>query len=829
MQVECAMMDVEPGEDFVFIFSEDTPPTTVRRKRRAEGEPDDSDSYITLKRSNFEVLYDAERQRFYDKVLRETSRVSDVELIPIDLFAEEYQEATPEDVIWMLIKAERERQLEVVEFLVGASIKIDGIGENGRTALHIAAMAGLYDKADLMFEIFGDYNYSDDHGFTHFHAACITGNHDMMNRFLDQGVDANLPFQDFYCGRQMSPLHLAVNEEQPESVQLLLQKGADPNIIPGNNPLDYLPYCHHMYERDFVEKDYYDINMKIVEMLIQHKCNIDTKDSEGNSPIFNLFCGIAKRHKFQKEVLKIFLEHGADVKHVNDAGATILHLVLAREGWEYCTYEDFEQYSRDDISAEVIQMLIEHGADPRAKDADGNTPLQMAVSYCNHEAVKLLMNYDNDLNHVRFEGGYFCRQKRYPQHLELIQNLIDMVELLKSKGFKISERYAYNMLSVLHGFYYLDDSSMYPINLLELELNEEWALANSCESVVVVGGQTSGTMSSAASSTTTSSGCSVGTPTTGCTLSPTNASDQDEAASSSSATTSATSTGSVSAAVAIEEKLYDIKYLGCTRLQEEHAADNERLAAAAVDKIVTALATSQTFASFSILHLRDLVKFHALQQVLSIPYCSVDAKHNQVFSFILTVEPTSSSPSESERQQQQQQQQQHHECHAYVCPRRKVAQTIALTLAQAFDSAYAIWQLDQLDAANAAAAARTTHEPKQLAALDDELVKVHLDGFEAVARESQPRRHPRTRKRLGRKVTCCCTRSPQLKPESSLGKVSFEDEKTIAPSIVNEDSNHEEGMALKPLLSSPNSPLTVDKYPWNSGNIEQHQQLVCSA
>uniref|UniRef100_A0ABD2XQF4 Uncharacterized protein n=1 Tax=Trichogramma kaykai TaxID=54128 RepID=A0ABD2XQF4_9HYME len=59
--------------------------------------------------------------------------------------------------------------------------------------------------------------------------------------------------------------------------------------------------------------------------------------------------------------------------------------------------------------------------------------------------------------------------------------------------------------------------------------------------------------------------------------------------------------------------------------------------------------------------------------------------------------------------------------------------------------------------------------------------------------------------------------------------VSFEDEKTIGPSIGNEDSNHEEGMALKPLLSSPNSPLTVDKYPWNSGNIEQHQQLVCSA
>lgn len=37
------------------------------------------------------------------------------------------------------------------------------------------------------------------------------------------------------------------------------------------------------------------------------------------------------------------------------------------------------------------------------------------------------------------------------------------------------------------------------------------------------------------------------------------------------------------------------------------------------------------------------------------------------------------------------------ECHAFLCPKRKMAQTVTLTVAQAFKTAYQAWQLSQSD------------------------------------------------------------------------------------------------------------------------------------
>lgn len=37
------------------------------------------------------------------------------------------------------------------------------------------------------------------------------------------------------------------------------------------------------------------------------------------------------------------------------------------------------------------------------------------------------------------------------------------------------------------------------------------------------------------------------------------------------------------------------------------------------------------------------------------------------------------------------------ECHAFLCPKRKMAQTVTLTVAQAFNTAYEAWQLSQSD------------------------------------------------------------------------------------------------------------------------------------
>lgn len=62
-----------------------------------------------------------------------------------------------------------------------------------------------------------------------------------------------------------------------------------------------------------------------------------------------------------------------------------------------------------------------------------------------------------------------------------------------------------------------------------------------------------------------------------------------------------------------------------------------------------------------------------------ISYCSADATHDHVFAFIAT------NMNETM------------ECHAFLCPKRKMAQTVTLTVARAFNTAYEAWQLSQAD------------------------------------------------------------------------------------------------------------------------------------
>ncbi|KAI4473904.1 hypothetical protein M0804_015112 [Polistes exclamans] len=63
--------------------------------------------------------------------------------------------------------------------------------------------------------------------------------------------------------------------------------------------------------------------------------------------------------------------------------------------------------------------------------------------------------------------------------------------------------------------------------------------------------------------------------------------------------------------------------------------------------------------------------------IYRISYCSADATHDHVFAFIAT------NLNETM------------ECHAFLCPKRKMAQTVTLTVAQAFNTAYEAWQLSQ--------------------------------------------------------------------------------------------------------------------------------------
>ena len=52
----------------------------------------------------------------------------------------------------------------------------------------------------------------------------------------------------------------------------------------------------------------------------------------------------------------------------------------------------------------MIRLLLEHGADPNAKDDRGWTPLHRAAFHCNDVATRILIDHGADLTIKNNEG-----------------------------------------------------------------------------------------------------------------------------------------------------------------------------------------------------------------------------------------------------------------------------------------------------------------------------------------------------------------------------------------------------------------------------------------
>ncbi|XP_032666733.1 low density lipoprotein receptor adapter protein 1-like isoform X2 [Odontomachus brunneus] len=133
------------------------------------------------------------------------------------------------------------------------------------------------------------------------------------------------------------------------------------------------------------------------------------------------------------------------------------------------------------------------------------------------------------------------------------------------------------------------------------------------------------------------------------------------------------------------EARFTLKYLGSTLVE---TPSSEEATAEAIKTVITmAKASGKKLQRVSLavslrgIRMTDLATEEDQLQVsiYRISYCSADATHDHVFAFIAT------NLNETM------------ECHAFLCPKRKMAQTVTLTVAQAFNTAYQAWQLSQSD------------------------------------------------------------------------------------------------------------------------------------
>ncbi|KAJ6186965.1 hypothetical protein N7519_001873 [Penicillium mononematosum] len=117
-----------------------------------------------------------------------------------------------------------------------------------------------------------------------------------------------------------------------------------------------------------------------VKHLLSYGAYGTTGDSEGQTPL----------HKTDnKRLMELLLAYGEKVNTVDSYGQTPLHAMT---------------YGASKAMVEPIKLLLKHGADIAAKNADDNTPLHLAVLTSDWEVVKLLIDHGSDRNARNSEG-----------------------------------------------------------------------------------------------------------------------------------------------------------------------------------------------------------------------------------------------------------------------------------------------------------------------------------------------------------------------------------------------------------------------------------------
>ncbi|XP_068015216.1 low density lipoprotein receptor adapter protein 1 isoform X3 [Melanerpes formicivorus] len=197
----------------------------------------------------------------------------------------------------------------------------------------------------------------------------------------------------------------------------------------------------------------------------------------------------------------------------------------------------------------------------------------------------------------------------------------------------------------------------------------------------------------------------------------------------------------------LEGMLFSLKYMGMTLVEQPKG---EELSAAAVKRIVaTAKASGKKLQKVTLkvsprgIVLNDSRTKELIENVsiYRISYCTADKNHDKVFAYIA-----------------QNQLNEALECHAFLCAKRKMAQAVTLTVAQAFKVAFELWQAAKeaatgnlLDLEDAARSVPCSTEPPALdkslfgpsSSVNNNLVWEMDDGLdEAFSRLAQSRTNP---------------------------------------------------------------------------------------